>query len=54
MEADGGHAPHLGLAGMRERLALVGGSMTIQSEEGIGTTLFIQVPILRMRQELSA
>ena len=35
----------LGLAGMRERLALVGGSMTIESTGGIGTTLYFRMPL---------
>ncbi|WP_159013766.1 ATP-binding protein [Acidisoma sp. S159] len=50
-KAERGHGRHLGLAGMRERLALVGGDLTIQSEDGIGTTLFIKVPNLRPQQE---
>lgn len=45
----GGGGPHLGLSGIRERLALVGGSMTIETmtggpESDQGTTLFIEVP----------
>ncbi len=40
-----GGAPQLGLSGMHERLALVGGRMTIESDAGRGTTIFIQVPI---------
>ena len=35
----------LGLSGMRERLALLGGSLTIESTPGFGTTLFIEVPL---------
>jgi signal transduction histidine kinase len=37
----------LGLAGMRERLALVGGTLTIDSVRGTGTTLYIRVPLPR-------
>jgi signal transduction histidine kinase len=37
--------PHLGLSGIRERLSLVGGTMTIESSPASGTTLFVQVPI---------
>jgi signal transduction histidine kinase len=35
----------LGLLGMRERLDLVGGAMTIESAPGAGATLFIDVPL---------
>jgi chemotaxis family two-component system sensor kinase Cph1 len=34
-----------GLIGMRERLALVGGALTIESQPERGTTLYISVPI---------
>jgi signal transduction histidine kinase len=34
----------IGLAGMRERLALVGGTMTIDSTIGGGTTLYFRIP----------
>ena len=34
----------LGLAGMRERVALVGGRLAIESEPGSGTTLVVEVP----------
>lgn len=36
---------HLGLIGMRERLALVDGRLEIESEPGKGTTLYIRVPL---------
>ena len=36
---------HLGLLGMRERLALLNGSLELESAPGTGTTLFIRVPI---------
>jgi signal transduction histidine kinase/GAF domain-containing protein len=36
---------HLGLAGMRERLALVGGTLTVDSTVGVGTTLYARIPI---------
>jgi PAS domain S-box-containing protein len=39
-----GSARGLGLIGMRERAALVGGSMEIESSPGRGTTIFLQVP----------
>ncbi len=35
----------LGLIGMRERLALLDGSLTVESAPGAGTTLFLQIPI---------
>ncbi len=44
------HAPagdegvHLGLLGIRERAALLGGRLTIESAPGQGTTLFVEIP----------
>ncbi|MEH2535060.1 two-component system sensor histidine kinase UhpB [Bradyrhizobium sp. AZCC 1588] len=35
----------LGLSGMRERLSLIGGTIVIESELGVGTTLFMSVPL---------
>jgi PAS domain S-box-containing protein len=35
----------LGLVGMRERVHLVGGSVTVESSIGVGTTLCVTVPI---------
>ena len=35
----------LGLAGMRERLALIGGGLEIESAVGGGTTIFARIPI---------
>jgi len=35
----------LGLLGMRERTALVGGTMDIESAPGKGTTVFVRFPI---------
>lgn len=40
-------AGHLGLAGIRERLALVGGTLAIDSAPGVGTTLYIRIPLNR-------
>jgi signal transduction histidine kinase len=37
----------LGLMGMRERVALAGGSLTIVSTPGVGTTLRGRVPLER-------
>jgi signal transduction histidine kinase len=39
-----GRTDGLGLVGMRERVALVGGRLTIESARGSGTTLVAQVP----------
>ena len=36
---------HLGLHGMRERAALVGGTVTIESTHGEGTTIYVRVPV---------
>jgi signal transduction histidine kinase len=35
----------LGLLGMRERVALVGGTLTIESTPGRGTTIFARIPL---------
>ena len=43
-QADG---PGLGIIGMRERAALVGGELTIESSADNGTTLFLRVPLPR-------
>jgi signal transduction histidine kinase len=44
---DGSLAPtcRLGLLGIRERLALVGGAIEIETAAGDGTTLIIHVPL---------
>jgi PAS domain S-box-containing protein len=38
---------HLGLHGMRERAALLGGDVTIESTAGEGTTIYVSVPVGR-------
>jgi signal transduction histidine kinase len=38
-------ALRLGLLGVRERLALVDGSLEVESAPGAGTTLFVRVPV---------
>ena len=46
---DPGAAPddgHVGLAGMRERAELVGGSLTVQTSPGKGTTIRATVPMI--------
>ena len=35
----------LGLFGMRERASLVGGKLTIESQHGTGTTVFLEIPV---------
>jgi chemotaxis family two-component system sensor kinase Cph1 len=35
----------MGLIGMRERAALVGGTLQIESEQKAGTTIFARVPV---------
>jgi two-component system, NarL family, sensor histidine kinase UhpB len=37
--------PPLGLSGIRERLSLVSGTMSVESQPGEGATLFIQIPL---------
>jgi signal transduction histidine kinase len=39
----------LGLAGMRERLALIGGTLEIESSIGAGTAIFARIPLERER-----
>jgi signal transduction histidine kinase len=41
--------PHLGLFGMQERAALLGGHLTIESECGKGTTVFVEIPMTNSR-----
>jgi signal transduction histidine kinase len=36
---------HFGLAGMRERASLVGGSLEVDSQPGRGTTVLAQLPM---------
>jgi signal transduction histidine kinase len=37
----------LGLYGMRERAALLGGTLTIESTPGVGTTVFVDAPLTK-------
>lgn len=37
---------HLGLLGMRERAELLGGHLTIESNPGQGTSLFVEIPLV--------
>ncbi|MEK6279301.1 MAG: PAS domain S-box protein [Acidobacteriota bacterium] len=36
---------NLGLLGMRERASLLGGTLAIESEPGIGTSVFVRIPL---------
>ena len=45
-----GDSNRLGLVGMRERMELVGGSLTIEASAGQGTTIYARVP-MTMRKE---
>ena len=40
-----GHAGGLGLAGMKERLTLIGGDLEIESSLSTGTTVFARIPL---------
>jgi two-component system sensor histidine kinase UhpB len=37
--------PRLGLSGIRERLTLLGGTLTLETTVGVGTTLFVRIPV---------
>src|SRR5690606_4625666 len=41
----GGDVPKIGIAGMRERAAIVGGELTVESTPGAGTTVRVKIPI---------
>lgn len=45
LSRSGLNASRLGLSVMEERLALLGGALTIESEHDVGTTLFMTVPL---------
>jgi two-component system, NarL family, sensor histidine kinase UhpB len=40
-----GRAPGLGLSGMKERVALLGGKIAVESAPGNGSTIFVQIPL---------
>jgi signal transduction histidine kinase len=40
-----GSGEGMGLSGMRERIALVGGGLTIRSRPGSGTSVIAEVPL---------
>ncbi len=45
-ESDG----HVGLAGMTERVALLGGEISIRSQPGVGTTIMVETPLTGVRR----
>jgi two-component system, NarL family, sensor histidine kinase UhpB len=45
----GGPNGGLGLAGMRERLTLIGGELEVESSIGVGTTIFARIPLKSVR-----
>jgi signal transduction histidine kinase len=46
-EARTGDAPGLGLRGIRERVALLGGTVAIESTSGSGTSLYVRIPMMK-------
>jgi signal transduction histidine kinase len=46
VQINGSHSRGLGLLGMKERVALIGGSLTIHSQPGSGTWICVQIPII--------
>ena len=40
-----GNSKHLGLLGMRERVEMVGGNLSVESAPGQGTTIGAQIPL---------
>lgn len=43
--SDGQAKLRLGLSGIRERLSLLGGTLTLESSPDVGTTLFVTIPV---------
>ena len=46
-EARAGDVPGLGLRGIRERVALLGGTVAIESTSGSGTSLYVHIPMMK-------
>ena len=51
-ENDGMNTFRLGLLGMRERMELIGGTLTIESEVGEGTSIYARVPAIQDQIEI--
>ncbi len=49
-EGSGKNRKGLGIPGMRERLSLIGGQFEIESSMGIGTTIFVRIPLERQSE----
>ncbi|RPI11064.1 MAG: HAMP domain-containing protein [Zetaproteobacteria bacterium] len=47
----GGEGRSLGLFGMHERATLLGGTLTVESAPGAGTTIFVEVPLSAERTD---
>ena len=45
--ASGEYGAGLGLTGMSERAALIGGQIEIESAPGRGTTIYVRLPYLK-------
>jgi signal transduction histidine kinase len=41
---------HLGLLGMTERVAILGGEMSVRSQPGVGTTITVEMPLTGVGQ----
>jgi two-component system CheB/CheR fusion protein len=48
-----GAPPQLGLLGMQERVVLLGGTLTIESAPGSGTTIFARIPLPIMSTQVA-
>ena len=46
-----GDSRSLGIFGMRERATLLGGTLTIESTPGAGTTVFVEIPLQMERTD---